>query len=72
MNNSRLSDIIRYQFVTFFQNKPFPSEDDLIDRLDNNFQWEEFKQNTLGDYLIHLGRMTSEEKSNVTIDLTGS
>nr|KAG5702686.1 hypothetical protein BaRGS_013323 [Batillaria attramentaria] len=33
------------------KNKPFPSEEDLIDRLDVNMQWEEFKQQTLSSFL---------------------
>ncbi|ESO93799.1 hypothetical protein LOTGIDRAFT_228569 [Lottia gigantea] len=31
--------------------KPFPSQDELIDRLDANIQWEEFKQMTLDNFL---------------------
>ncbi|XP_035826332.1 uncharacterized protein LOC101847433 [Aplysia californica] len=31
--------------------KPFPSQEDLIDRLDVNMQWEEYKQQTLKDFL---------------------
>lgn len=33
------------------KNKPFPSEEDLIDRLDINMQWEEYKQHTLNTFL---------------------
>lgn len=38
-------------FVSFFQNKPFPTEEDLIDRLDINMQWDEYKQQTLNNFL---------------------
>ncbi|KAL3880522.1 hypothetical protein ACJMK2_032756 [Sinanodonta woodiana] len=39
--------------------KPFPTQEELVDRLDANMQWEEFKQETLHDFLkqkIHTGR----------------
>ncbi|KAK3607719.1 hypothetical protein CHS0354_016745 [Potamilus streckersoni] len=39
--------------------KPFPTQEELVDRLDANMQWEEFKQETLQDFLkqkIHTGR----------------
>ncbi|XP_013401774.1 uncharacterized protein LOC106167520 [Lingula anatina] len=31
--------------------KPFPTEDDLLDRLDNNLQWEKYKQETVKEYV---------------------
>ena len=37
--------------MSFFQNKPFPTEEDLIDRLDINMQWDEYKQQTLNSFL---------------------
>lgn len=33
--------------------KPFPSQTELVDRLDANMQWEEFKQETIKDFLKH-------------------
>lgn len=33
------------------KNKPFPSEEDLFDRMDINMQWEEYKQKTLHDFI---------------------
>ncbi|PVD34478.1 hypothetical protein C0Q70_05753 [Pomacea canaliculata] len=33
------------------KHKPFPSEEDLIDRLDVNMRWEEYKQRTLSSIL---------------------
>ncbi|KAL4230499.1 hypothetical protein ACF0H5_010881 [Mactra antiquata] len=38
--------------------KPFPSETELVDRLDANMQWEEFKQETLKDFLKHRVRVS--------------
>ncbi|XP_060589310.1 uncharacterized protein LOC132744572 isoform X2 [Ruditapes philippinarum] len=38
--------------------KPFPSQTELVDRLDANMQWEEFKQETLKDFLRHRVRVT--------------
>ncbi|XP_052238663.1 uncharacterized protein LOC127849963 [Dreissena polymorpha] len=38
--------------------KPFPSQTELVDRLDANMQWEEFKQETLKDFLKHRVRVT--------------
>lgn len=34
-----------------FQAKPFPQQSELVDRLDITLQWDEFKQETLKDYL---------------------
>lgn len=38
--------------------KPFPSQTELVDRLDANMQWEEFKQETLKDFLRHRVRVS--------------
>lgn len=38
--------------------KPFPSQTELVDRLDANMQWEEFKQETLKDFLKHRVRVS--------------
>lgn len=38
--------------------KPFPSQTELVDRLDANMQWEEFKQETLKDFLRHRVRIS--------------
>ena len=43
---------------TLFQAKPFPSQTELVDRLDANMQWEEFKQETLKDFLRHRVRVS--------------
>ncbi|GFS22563.1 cyclic nucleotide-binding domain-containing protein 2-like [Elysia marginata] len=37
--------------------KKFPSQEDLIDRLDVNMQWEEYKQQTMGDFLQRCRRL---------------
>lgn len=38
--------------------KPFPTQTELVDRLDANMQWEEFKQETLKDFLKHRVRVS--------------
>ena len=58
--------------VIYFQYKPFPTEENLIDRLDNNFQWEEYKQSTVKDFLYRKGRISQEQSQNVEIQITGS
>ncbi|XP_067661295.1 uncharacterized protein [Haliotis asinina] len=37
--------------------KPFPSEEELVDRLDANLQWEEYKHRTLEEFLKECRRL---------------
>ncbi|XP_064597570.1 uncharacterized protein LOC135464026 [Liolophura sinensis] len=34
--------------------KPFPTQDELVDRLDANVQWEQYKDNVINDFVKHL------------------
>ncbi|XP_046365970.1 uncharacterized protein LOC124141859 isoform X1 [Haliotis rufescens] len=37
--------------------KPFPSEEELVDRLDANLQWEEYKHRTLDEFIKQCRRL---------------
>ncbi|XP_041358739.1 uncharacterized protein LOC121375382 [Gigantopelta aegis] len=39
------------------KSKPFPSQEELLDRLDANMQWQEFKQRTLENFLKQCRRL---------------
>ena len=41
----------------FFQEKPFPPQQKLVDRLDISMEWDEFKQDTVIAFIDNLTRM---------------
>ncbi|KAL5011929.1 hypothetical protein ScPMuIL_010480 [Solemya velum] len=43
--------------LIMLKTKPFPSQEELVDRLDANMQWEEFKKQTLQDFLRNRNRV---------------
>lgn len=46
-------------FIYVPQTKPFPSQEELVDRLDVNTQWDEFKKETLQEFLRNRARVRS-------------
>ena len=56
----------------WLQSKAFPSEDELVDRLDNNFQWVEFKRKTVGEFLVARGKLKADDVTTTTLELPAS
>jgi hypothetical protein len=51
--------ILIFQFWqnVFIQEKPFPPQQELVDRLDISMQWDEFTQDTVKEFIDNLTRM---------------
>jgi hypothetical protein len=41
----------------FIQEKPFPPQQELVNRLDISMQWDEFTQDTVKEFIDNLTRM---------------
>ena len=51
-----MTDFSIFQNVCF-QEKPFPPQQELVDRLDISMQWDEFTQDTVKEFIDNLTRM---------------
>ncbi|CAH1777772.1 unnamed protein product [Owenia fusiformis] len=46
--------------------KPFPSQQEMIDRLSTNFEWQEFKQDMIGDFIRSKTKPDRSSYTNTT------